>query len=430
MYHVGELAGIALEGFGSIAVDADHGLDFARYGVGEVASVDFSYGDSAEAIEAFPEETRHLLAGVATSETDLHARVAAFEVVEMHAIEALSAGSCRAFVGKLDDSYLAAGTADDELTMLFGVEIQQNVAADESWLQAVGADQSLLFINSEEAFHRAVHERVVEQSGHCRGTAHAVVGSEGGAVSLYPFAVHDSCDRVNEEIVLFVSALFSHHILMALEYDARSILVSGCSRFAHHYIAHLIGGNFYVVSVGPVYQELLHLFKMMGGTGHFCDFVEALPYELRLKVSNFHEILMLFEGNPQGADILFLFEAGVCGGHLGVIATAGIACSVVFPGESRPVFSPQIVEHTGIAYERCKELKLFELGIRHQAHKFIDRLASACLVVESSDLEHSPEGAHIRPLGVDAAGIDELRPFASGISGKPGRYLLPFGSGL
>ena len=45
----------------------------------------------------------------------------------------------------------------------------------------------------------------------------------------------------------------------------------------HHYVAHLVGVNLYIVTFGPVNKKCLHLVEMVRGTGNLRDFVEDFP---------------------------------------------------------------------------------------------------------------------------------------------------------
>jgi len=69
-----------------------------------------------------------------------------------------------------------------------------------------------------------------------------------------------------------------------------------------------------------------------------------------------------------------------------MVASFGIARSVVFSGESGPVLILKVVEHSGVGDEFGEELKLLKFGMRHQPDKFLHRIAATAIQYASQGL--------------------------------------------
>ena len=174
--------------------------------------------------------------------------------------------------------------------MFLGIKIKEYRSSHKSGLKAVGAYQPLLLIYSEKAFYRAMHYRIVKKHGHSRSASQTIVSAQGRPVGFHPITVDKRCDRIRKEIVDFVSPLLGHHILMSLENDCWSVFMPRRGSLTHHHIAHLVSPYGYIVAIGPVHKERLHLVKMMRRTRHSGDLVETLPYEFRLQIFHFHSL--------------------------------------------------------------------------------------------------------------------------------------------
>ena len=99
-------------------------------------------------------------------------------------------------------SALATGTTDIDLTLLFSVEVDQDVTGEELLPKRVSTCQAGLFIDREKSFNLAVSNVVGSQKCQLCGNTNAVVGSQCGAVSLDPVTVDDGFDGIVVEIVL------------------------------------------------------------------------------------------------------------------------------------------------------------------------------------------------------------------------------------
>ena len=215
-------------------------------------------------------------------------------MVDMHFIPVETLRSVGLLHRICGDGAHGSGASYHYHAVLFGVEVEQDASADQACVKPVGARQSLLLVYGEERFDRTVYEVRIDHRRHGGGAAEAVVGSEGCAFGPDPVSLHYCLDGVGQEVVLHVAALLGHHVLMALEHYRRSVLMSRGGGAVHHYVAYLVGSVAQPVLLGPAYEEILHPVEMMGRAGHFRDFVETLPDELRLKVCYLHFFSVVF----------------------------------------------------------------------------------------------------------------------------------------
>ena len=95
----------------------------------------------------------------------------------------------------------AAGRADDELAPVLGVEVQQDIALQFALGQVVGTIHARLLVGSDEGINGTVLQILGLHNGHDGGNAQTVVGAEGRALGLYPFAVNPRLDGVGLEIM-------------------------------------------------------------------------------------------------------------------------------------------------------------------------------------------------------------------------------------
>lgn len=162
--------------------------------------------------------------------------MSAFEMIDVHLIPGQS-GSCVDFFNRIcRDSADGSGAADHDHSLLLRVEVEEDASAYEACVKTVGACESLFLVYREERFERSVHEVGVDHGGHGGGAAETVVSAESGAVGANPVAVDYCSYRVAEEVMVHAASFFRHHVLMALEHDSGSVLMS---RVAGQYITTL-----------------------------------------------------------------------------------------------------------------------------------------------------------------------------------------------
>ena len=113
-----------------------------------------------------------------------------------------------------------AGTADEDLAVIFGVEVDEAFGLEHTVLEFHSAGEAGFLINGKEALDSRVREIFVGNGSEGHGDADAVVGAKGRSFGFEPFAVHPGLDRIGHEIMLHVSVLFAHHIHVRLKDDS------------------------------------------------------------------------------------------------------------------------------------------------------------------------------------------------------------------
>ena len=185
-------------------------------------------------------------------------------------------------VGLSGHNVHAAGGTDNKLALGLIVEVEQDVALQGAGLEIVDAIHAGLLVNGEDGLQRAVLEGLVLKDGHSGGYAHAVVGAEGGALSLHPVAVDVCLDGVGQEVVGGILSLLGHHVHVTLQGNHGAVLHAGSGRHAHDDVAGIVLKGLEAVALCPLQEKGLNLFKVSAGTRHLGQGVESFPDALRL----------------------------------------------------------------------------------------------------------------------------------------------------
>lgn len=90
-----------------------------------------------------------------------------------------------------------------------------------------------------------------------------------------------------------------------------------------------------------------------------------------------------------------------------MVATGGISGTVVATGEPGPVFSAEVFVEACVGDEFGEQFELVALGARHFFDKFLYVFAATEFPVESTELEHTPEGSLDCRFAVDVHSLFE-----------------------
>ena len=195
----------------------------------------------------------------------------------------------------MDDRVDASGAADEEQSIVFRIQVQQDFAVQESRFEAESARQSGFFVHGEQAFDGTVFQIVRCQDGQFHGHADTVVGAQGGVLGFEPAVFDMDFNRVGIEIVLRIPVLFADHVHVALQDHARTVFVAGRGRFADQDIACLVGLVFQLVFFCEIHQVGPDFVFFLGGSWDLQHFPEIFPEDFRFQcIENFvHCILCL-----------------------------------------------------------------------------------------------------------------------------------------
>ena len=118
--------------------------------------------------------------------------------------------------GKGGDGVDAPGTADEQLALVLGVEVEQIFALQHPFAQLESSRETGLLVDRKERFQRPVLGLRVDQHGQRGGHADAAVGPERGPLGPHPPVGDVGADGVVVEIELHVGILLADHIHMRL----------------------------------------------------------------------------------------------------------------------------------------------------------------------------------------------------------------------
>ena len=174
----------------------------------------------------------------------------------------------------------AAGTADEDLAVVLGVEVDEAFMAKHAVLQFHRTGESGLFIDSEEALDSGVRELGIGDGRERHGDTYTIIAAEGGAFGFEPLAVDIGLDRIGHEIMGDIAVLLTDHIHMCLEDDTLAVLVTRCSGDTHYDVHRLIGDTLDTMGSGERLQPAADLLLVFGGTGDFAYFSKDVKYFL------------------------------------------------------------------------------------------------------------------------------------------------------
>ena len=217
--------------------------------------------------------------------------MAAGQTADHDLVADIATRSDKRLVLEIGDGVQAAGATDAELLLVFGVEVEEDVAVQDAGLEGVRAAHAGLLVISDEDLDGAVLDALVLGHGHRQRDAQAVVGTERSALGRHPLAVDDGLDGVLEEIVHGVGGLLRDHVHMALKDDSLAVLVPGGGGNTHDHVAGLVGKCFDLVLLGPVEQILANNLLVLGRTGTAGQSVEIVPDNSWLKIFDSHSKL-------------------------------------------------------------------------------------------------------------------------------------------
>ena len=109
---------------------------------------------------------------------DVATRMSAFQSFYLYFTGEISGRYVYFFISKLGNGVYTACAADEQFSLIFGIEVQENVTAHEALLQGKGAGQSCFLIYGEQAFDRAVFNAVVSENSQLGCYTDAVIRSQ------------------------------------------------------------------------------------------------------------------------------------------------------------------------------------------------------------------------------------------------------------
>ena len=136
-----------------------------------------------------------------------------------------------------------ARTADSNLSVVFGIQVQQDFSFHPPLLRAPSAPvMPGFFIDGEQTARVAGWGTFLAlHHGEHRGHAKSVVGTQCGAFGTDPVAIHPHANAFGVEVKIRVVVFLAYHVDMALQHDGLAVFHAGGGGFAHQDIAHFVG---------------------------------------------------------------------------------------------------------------------------------------------------------------------------------------------
>ena len=177
-----------------------------------------------------------------------------------------------------------AGTADEDLAVIFGIEVDEAFRLQHAVLQSHSAGESGLFIDGEEAFDSRVLEVGVGDRCKRHTDTDTIVRTERCSFGFQPFAVHVGQDRVGHEIMLYIAVLLTYHIHVRLKDDTLMVFVSGRRGYAHDDIHRFIRYALDMMRSRKILQPLTDLLLVFRRTRHLIDLRKDLKNCFRFHI--------------------------------------------------------------------------------------------------------------------------------------------------
>ena len=119
-----------------------------------------------------------------------------------------------------------SGTSDADFIVVFRVEVEQDVSAQETALQAQSAGHPRFLVDGEQGFEGRVFD--VGTFQHCQNARHsdAVVGTERRALGTHPIAVNQHANAFRHEVEFCGFVFLTNHVNVTLKDHSFPILHS------------------------------------------------------------------------------------------------------------------------------------------------------------------------------------------------------------
>ena len=220
--------------------------------------------------------------GVGTALVDLGAGVSAHKAdhIRLHG----GAGHSRTGDGQMAFNAASACTACGQHPFFLGVDVHQNPALKVGKIHGRCTQQAHLLADGQHDLQRRVGNVLCVQNSQRIGHGNAVVAAKGRALGAHIAAVYDRVDGILLKIQRAVGGLVAHHVQMALQDQARLLLVSGCGRCLDEHIAHLVLTAGKAVGLGELHAVVAQCLFVVGGVRNATDLLKVIKNRSWFKI--------------------------------------------------------------------------------------------------------------------------------------------------
>ena len=212
--------------------------------------------------------------GVGTALVDLGAGVSAHKADHIRLYG--GAGHRNTGNGQMAFNAASACTACGQHPLFLGVDVHQHPALKVGKIHGRCTQQTHLLADGQHDLQRRVGNVLCVQHSQCVGHGNAVVASKGRALGAHIAAVYDRVDGILLKIQRAVGGLVAHHVQMALQDQARLLLVSGCGRCLDEHIAHLVLTAGKAVGLGELHAVVAQCLFVVGGVRNAADLLKVI----------------------------------------------------------------------------------------------------------------------------------------------------------
>ena len=212
--------------------------------------------------------------GVGTALVDLGAGVSAHKADHIRLYG--GAGHRNTGNGQMAFNAASACTACGQHSFFLGVDVHQNPALKVGKIHGRCTQQAHLLADGQHDLQRRVGNVLCVQNSQRIGHGNAVVAAKGRALGAHIAAVYDRVDGLFLKIQRAVGGLVAHHVQMALQDQARLLLVSGCGRCLDEHIAHLVLTAGKAVGLGELHAVVAQCLFVVGGVRNAADLLKVI----------------------------------------------------------------------------------------------------------------------------------------------------------
>ena len=212
--------------------------------------------------------------GVGTALVDLGAGVSAHKAGHIRLYG--GAGHRNTGNGQMAFNAASACTACGQHSFFLGVDVHQNPALKVGKIHGRCTQQAHLLADGQHDLQRRVGNVLCVQNSQRIGHGNAVVAAKGRALGAHIAAVYDRVDGILLKIQRAVGGLVAHHVQMALQDQARLLLVSGCGRCLDEHIAHLVLTAGKAVGLGELHAVVAQCLFVVGGVRNAADLLKVI----------------------------------------------------------------------------------------------------------------------------------------------------------
>ena len=212
--------------------------------------------------------------GVGTALVDLGAGVSAHKADHIRLYG--GAGHRNTGNGQMAFNAASACTACGQHPLFLGVDVHQHPALKVGKIHGRCTQQAHLLADGQHDLQRRVGNVLCVQNSQRIGHGNAVVAAKGRALGAHIAAVYDRVDGILLKIQRAVGGLVAHHVQMALQDQARLLLVSGCGRCLDEHIAHLVLTAGKAVGLGELHAVVAQCLFVVGGVRNAADLLKVI----------------------------------------------------------------------------------------------------------------------------------------------------------